>query len=151
MIHLRFYLSLQFFHVDNKHRQQGICSVVPDEKRAKNYLIYFKNRQTDKKILFGQLSYQNVGVGDFLYTIIFDNKLYQVRSCDLKDRRLTIIDTVSSNDKSKTYFMRTLLQVTDSFAKSTKTYHVVVNEMNYSLGYLAIVILLGLHESKQHP
>jgi hypothetical protein len=43
----------------------------------------------------------------------------------------------------------TLYQVIDSFSKSNKKYHVTIHDKEWSLGYLAITILLHLHQSKK--
>jgi hypothetical protein len=88
--------------------------------------------------------YKYIGYNNNLYTIIVGQKLYQVRSCDLKDRRLAIVDTVQS------YSPETLFEVTDPFSKSNKKYHVIINDKESQCGYLAFVILLDLHEFKRN-
>jgi hypothetical protein len=134
--------SIKLSNPINKYIGEDICIVEPDPKQSHSYIIYLKN---DKKTLFGQLFYQFCGYNNYLYTIIIGEKLYQVRSSDLKDRRLTIIDTVQSNNYPKTLF-----QVVDSFLKSNKNYHVTINDEKCQYGYLAIVILLDLHECKRN-
>jgi hypothetical protein len=72
--------------------------------------------------------------------------LYQVRSCDLKDRNLTIIDAIQSDNSSSIYSPETLFQVMDPFSKSNKKYHAIINDKKSQYGYLAFIILLDLHE-----
>ncbi|CAF4839731.1 unnamed protein product, partial [Rotaria sp. Silwood2] len=75
-------------------------------------------------------------------------------SSDLRNRRLAIIDILQSNNSSKTNkntilnYPETLFQVIDSFSKTTKKYHVNIHKKEWQLGYLAITILLHLHESR---
>ncbi|CAF4369792.1 unnamed protein product, partial [Rotaria sp. Silwood2] len=45
-------------------------------------------------------------------------------------------------------YPETLFQVIDSFSKTTKKYHVNIHKKEWQLGYLAITILLHLHESR---
>jgi len=126
----------------NKYIGEDICIVEPDPKQSHSYIIYLKN---DKKTLFGQLSYQFCGYNNYLYSIIIGEKLYRVRSSDLENGLLTIIDTAKSNDRPKTLF-----EVVDSFSKLNEKYHVTINEKKWQYGYLAIVILLDLHERKRN-
>jgi hypothetical protein len=126
----------------NKYIGEDICIVEPDPKQSHSYTIYLKN---DKKTLFGQLFYQFCGYNNYLYTIIIGEKLYRVRSSDLENGLLTIIDTAESNDRPKTLF-----EVVDSFSKLNEKYHVTINEKKWQYGYLAIVILLDLHERKRN-
>ncbi|CAF2620148.1 unnamed protein product [Rotaria sp. Silwood2] len=127
-----------------------ICIVEPNPSQPQSYLIFLNNDQTNEKILFGQLSYQLYSYDNYLYTIVIGQKLYQVRSCDLKDRRLTIVDRFQSNDSSVIHCPETLFQVLDSFSKSNKTYHVIIKDKKWQYGYLAIIILLYLHECKRN-
>lgn len=129
-----------------------LCTVEPDSNNQQQYLIYIQNDASNDKSLFGQLSYETCSYDNYLYTIIIGKKLYKVRSCDLKDRRLTMIDTLQTNldPYSPTQCPETLFQMIDSFSKSNKTYHVTINDKEKHLGYLAIVILLNLHETKRH-
>ena len=129
------------------------CIVDPDPDKPQNYLIYSTENQSSKKTLFGQLFYQFCNYDNYIYTIIIGQKLYQVKSSDLKHRRLVIIDVIqpnnSSNENENTRLScpETLFQVTDSFSKSNQQYHVNVHDKEWPLGYLAITILLHLHES----
>ena len=128
------------------------CIIESDPNKARNYLIYLQNNPSNEKTLFGELSYEFCGYANYLYTIVIGRKLYKVRSCDLKDRRLAIIDTIEQNNSDSYAGIEcpeTLFQVTDSFSKSNKTYHVTVNDKEKQLGYLAIIILLDLHECKR--
>jgi hypothetical protein len=132
-----------------------LCTIKPDPDKARNYLIYLKNHSTNEKTLFGQLSYELCNYDNYLYTIVIGKKLYKVRSCDLKDRRLAIIDTFEQVNRSKSdqsptiQCPETLFQVIDSFSKANKAYHVTINDKEKHFGYLAIVILLDLHECKR--
>ena len=128
-----------------------LCTVEPDPNNDQQYLIYIQNETTQEKTFFGQLSYEICSYDNYLYTIIIGRKLYKVRSCDLKDRRLTMIDTIHTNSDSNSFTQcpETLFQMIDSFSKSNKTFHVTINDKEKQLGYLAIVILLNLHESKR--
>jgi hypothetical protein len=131
---------------------ERFCVVEPDEKQSQSYLIYSINDETNEKILFGKLSYQFCDYGNYLYTIIIGQKLYKVRSSDLKDCRLLIVDIIQTNgnELSRLDYPETLYQVTDSFSKSNEKYHVHIHDKEWSLGYLAITILLHLHESQRH-
>jgi hypothetical protein len=134
----------------NKYTGDDICIVEPDSKQCRNYLIYLQNARTEKKNLFGQLSYQLCGYNNYLYTIIIGQKLYQIRSSDLKDRRLTIIDKFQRTNSSNIFdCLNTLFQINEPFSKLNKTYHVTINDQKHQYGYLAIVILLYLHEYKR--
>jgi hypothetical protein len=132
-----------------------LCTIECDPKKPRNYLIYLKSLSTNEKTLFGQLSYEFCSYDNYLYTIVIGRKLYKVRSSDLKDRRLAIIDTfeqinrTQSDQSPSIQCPETLFQVIDSFSKSNKTYHVTINDKEKHLGYLAIVILLDLHECKR--
>ncbi|CAF0929847.1 unnamed protein product [Adineta steineri] len=138
----------------SKHIGEDYCLVEPDENQTQNYLIYLKNDQKNTKNLFGQLLYQTCSYNNYLYTIIIGQKLYKVRSADLKDRRLSIVDAmqVNSSSNGQPYpaldYPELLYQVTDSFTKSNKKYHVNIHNKEWALGYLAITILLDLHECK---
>ncbi|CAF1315884.1 unnamed protein product [Adineta steineri] len=131
------------------------CIIESDPNTPRNYLIYIKNSDTNTKTLFGQLSYELCSYNNYLYTIIIGKKLYKVRSCDLKNRRLAIIDTVEqvNNSQSDQYTAlqcpETLFQVIDSFSKTNQTYHVTISDKEKQFGYLAIVILLDLHECQR--
>ncbi|CAF3653876.1 unnamed protein product [Adineta steineri] len=105
-------------------------------------------QETNQIIRSAQLSYEVCSYNNYLYTIIIGRKLYKVRSCDLKDRRLTIVDAIQSNDSSTINCPKTLFQVIDSFTKSNKKYHVTINDTKWQYIYLAITILLDLHECK---
>lgn len=141
-----FFYSVKLSNPFSKHMGEDYCLVEPDQKQLRNYLIYLKNDQTNTKKLFGQLRYQIDNYNDYLYTIIIGDKLYKVRSCDLKDRRLTIIDAIQYSTNN---YPEMLFQVIDSFSKSNKKYHVNIHDKEWQLGYLAITILLDLHECKR--
>lgn len=66
----------------------------------------------------------------------------------MKDRRLTIIDTLSKTNSSRIDSPEILFQVLDTFSKTNKRYHVTINDTKYQYGYLAIVVLLNLLECK---
>jgi hypothetical protein len=61
-----------------------------------------------------------------------------------------IVDIIQTNgnELSRLDYPETLYQVTDSFSKSNEKYHVHIHDKEWSLGYLAITILLHLHESQ---
>jgi hypothetical protein len=147
--------SVTLYNPISKNIGDESCTIEPDPNLQRNYLIYIKNEESNEKLLFGQLSYVLCSYDNYLYTIIIGRKLYKVRSCDLKDRRLAIIDTMEQNINSQSnryspiQCPETLFQVIDSFSKSNKTYHVTINDKEKQLGYLAIVILLDLHECKR--
>ncbi|CAF1167610.1 unnamed protein product [Adineta ricciae] len=124
------------------------CSVESDPSNSKHYLIYTNDANTDEKVLFGELTYELCSYNNYLYTIIIGRKLYKVRSSDLKDRRLAIIDTIEPSNSQYPALQcpETLFQVIDSFSKSNSTYHVTINDQEKQFGYLAIVILIDLHE-----
>ncbi len=128
----------------------------PDPNNARNYFIYIQTNESNEKTLFGQLGYELCSYDNYLYTIVIGRKLYKVRSCDLKDRRLAIIDLIEQNNSSQSEISsrnlspETLFQVIDSFSKTNKNYHVTINDKEKQLGYLAIVILLDLHERKRN-
>lgn len=126
------------------------CSVEPDPNLAQGYLIYLTDNKTMDKRLFAQLIYQLVGTNDYLYTIVIGQKLYQVRSSDLMNRHLTIVDTMQTNDSSRTFYPETLFEVLDSFSKSTEKYHILINDYKCQYAYLAIVVLFYLHECTKH-
>ena len=119
------------------------CIVEPHKDTSYHYFIYSINNQTDEKVLFGQLSYE-IHDYNYNYTIIIGQRLYRVRSSDLKDRRLAIIDTIISNYNHP----ETLFQLIDSLSKSNEVYHVNIHDKEWPLGYLAMTILLHLHESQ---
>ncbi|CAF4558070.1 unnamed protein product [Rotaria sp. Silwood1] len=138
----------------SRHVDDEFCVIEPDSNIPRNYLIYIVNNESNEKTLFGQLSYEFCSPNNCLYTIVIGRKLYKVRSSDLKNRRLAIIDSLEQNNPSKldqySTFQcpQTLFQVIDTFSKSNKTYHVTINDKEKHLGYLSIVILLDLHECK---
>ncbi|CAF4813813.1 unnamed protein product [Rotaria sp. Silwood1] len=144
--------NIKLSNLTNKIIRNDSCIVEPDEKQLQNYFIYSINHQTNEKILFGQLSYDFCNFNDYLYTIIIGQKLYNVRSSDLRYRRLAIVDIIKSNPNENTTLNcpETLFQVIDSFSKSTNKYHVNIHKKEWPLGYLAITILLHLHESQQN-
>ena len=135
-----------------RHVKGERCLVEPDPKALRTYRIYVESADSDEKLLFGQLSYQLCSANNYLYNLIIGNKLYHVRSCDLKDRRLAIIDTVPAAAVSPFHpypalcCPLTLFQVIDSFCESNQVYRVNIDNREIQLGYLAIVILLDLHE-----
>ncbi len=147
-----FFSSVKLSNPIYKRIPSESCIIEPDQNNPQNYLIYIENDESNEKTLFGQLRYEFCNYNNYLYTIIIGKKLYKVRSCDLKDRRLAIIDTMEQNDHSKLdqYSAKqcpeTLFQVIDSFSKSNKTYHVTISDKEKPLGYLGISILLDLHE-----
>lgn len=119
------------------------CIVETHENELHHYLIYSINNQTDEKNLFAHLIYEVLPL-DNAYTIIIGQKLYKVRSSDLKYRRLTIVDEIHSNSN----YPETLFQLIDTFSKSNDKYHVNIHDKEWPLGYCAITILLHLHESQ---
>lgn len=121
------------------------CTVECDPKSSHHYFIYSINQQTDEKTLFGQLSYQ-LTIRENIYEIIIGQKIYNVRSSDLQDRQLTIIDTITNNG----YYPNTLLQINDSFPQANAQYHMNIHDREWALGYIAITILLHLHELQRN-
>ncbi len=150
-----FFYSVKLSNPLSKYMGEDYCLVETDPKQSHNYLIYKKNDQSNTKILFGQLFSKICGYNNYLYKIIIGQKLYKVQSCDLKDRRLAIVDAIQSNNSSTenpystSNYPDMLFQVIDSFSKSNKKYHVNINDKEWQLGYLAITILLHLHECKR--
>ena len=136
-------LSVKLSTLFSKRTGDETCTIELDSSKPRSYSIYIQTNDSNGKILFGTLSYGYVSYDNYLYTIIIGSKLYKVRSCDLKDRRLAMVDT------NVDQYPETLFQVIDSFSKSNKTYHVTINDREKQLGYLAIVILLDLHECKR--
>ena len=136
-------LSVKLSTLFSKRTGDETCTIELDSSKPRSYSIYIQTNHSNGKILFGTLSYEDVSYDNYLYTIIIGSKLYKVRSCDLKDRRLAMVDT------NVDQYPETLFQVIDSFSKSNKTYHVTINDREKQLGYLAIVILLDLHECKR--
>lgn len=136
-------LSVKLSTLFSKRTGDETCTIELDSSKPRSYSIYIQTNDSNGKILFGTLSYEYVSYDNYLYTIIIGSKLYKVRSCDLKDRRLAMVDT------NVDQYPETLFQVIDSFSKSNKTYHVTINDREKQLGYLAIVILLDLHECKR--
>jgi hypothetical protein len=57
-----------------------------------------------------------------------------------------MIDIIDSNIN----YCETLFQLIDLFSKSNETYHVNIHDKEWPLGYLAIIILLHLHESQRN-
>ncbi|CAF4231795.1 unnamed protein product, partial [Adineta steineri] len=131
---------------NNKSMEENSCIIEPNSKYPRSYFIHLINKETNQIIRSAQLSYEVCSYNNYLYTIIIGRKLYKVRSCDLKDRRLTIVDAIQSNDSSTINCPKTLFQVIDSFTKSNKKYHVTINDTKWQYIYLAITILLDLHE-----
>ena len=130
----------------SEYAGQCSCTVVSDPKSSHHYLIYSIDDQTHKKSLFGQLSYQTTS-RENIYTIIIGQKLYNVRSSDLRDRRLTILDTIDNHG----YYPDTLFQIIDSFPQRNSQYHMNIHEKEWPLGYVALTILLHLHELQRNP
>ena len=124
----------------------------PDSNNLQSYQIYIDHGTSDGRRLFGRFSYKFCDYEDYLYTIIIHDKLYNVRSTDLKHRRLAIVDTFYAQDPStsdqhpRLVRPKTLLQVTEPISKATEAYHVTMLETDEPFGYLAIVLLLDLHE-----
>ncbi|CAF4844510.1 unnamed protein product, partial [Rotaria socialis] len=129
---------------------QITCIIEPDPRQPQSYSILLRNSQTNETSIFARLSYKLTGYSDYLYTIIIGQKLYQVRSCDLKYRRLTIMDETQVNESSAVCCPQILLQVLDSFSKSNDKYHLIINDTKYEYGYIGIVILLYLHEYQRN-
>lgn len=155
-VHDRSFCSVNLSNSPSKSTKDELCTVEPDPNKARSYLIYIQNGASNEKKLFGQLTYNLCSYDNYLYTIVIGRKLYKVRSSDLKDRRLALIDTIEQNNHSSSNQCRviqcpeTLFQVIDSFSKLNKNYHVTINDKDKHIGYLAIVILLDLHENKRH-
>ena len=95
----RYHIKLS--NLVDKYTGDFICLVEPDRNEARKYLIYLQNGRTEEKILFGQLMYQPCGYNNDLYRIIIRQRLYRIRSSDLKDRRLTITDAFQSTNASR--------------------------------------------------
>ncbi|CAF3839963.1 unnamed protein product [Rotaria magnacalcarata] len=134
----------------NRFNKQSTCIIEPDPRQPQSYSILLRNSQTNKTSVFARLSYKLTGYSDYLYTIIIGQKLYQIRSCDLKYRRLTIMDETQSNESSAACCPQILFQVLDSFSKSNDKYHLIINDKKYEYGYIGIVILLYLHEYQRN-
>ncbi|CAM4934262.1 unnamed protein product [Rotaria socialis] len=146
--------NVQLSNLSSQLTENDSCIVEPDENQLGNYLIYSIKHRTNEKKIFGQLFYQLINFNHYIYRIIIGHKLYEVRSLDLINRHLTIIDTFNSNISSNKDSITTLnrpeilFQLIDSFSKINDKYHVNIHDNEWPLGYLAITILLHLHESR---
>ncbi|UJR14436.1 hypothetical protein I4U23_001433 [Adineta vaga] len=146
------HFNIKLSNLTQEYTGEDYCLVEPDCQQSQNYLIYSKNDEKNTKILFGQLHWKLYSYNNYEYTIIIGQKLYKVRSCDLKDCRLVIVDANHSsnlNPYSTTNYPELLYQVIDTFSKANKKFHVTIHEREWSLGYLAITILLDLHECER--
>ena len=137
---------MTFFHVHLGYQQKGICRVAIDENHLGNYFIYFENPKTNQRIPFGQLNWKMSDLDENLYSIRLGEKIYQLTSSDLRNRRLTIVDMNKNSDR---FHPENLLQVNDLFSKSNKILHLTINDEEQAFGYLSIVILLHILESKR--
>jgi hypothetical protein len=125
-----------------------LCSVEPEKNQPLSYCIYVEHKEI--KELFGRLSYTIDGYNNYTYKIKIDKKEYEVRSSDLKDRLLTILDATQSTATSTSNYPKTLLQAADKISKSNKKYRLTINDAKWEPGYLAMVILLNLHECQRN-
>ncbi|CAF1071577.1 unnamed protein product [Didymodactylos carnosus] len=134
--------------ISNILKKDEWCTIEPDTTQQHCYKINLNNRQ------FAIIKYYFLQSNNVMYHINIDSKRqYSVCSVDLKYRVLTIIDTIFNNligDSMNKEDGQVLIQVSDLFSKLTNTYHVTVNDDKYPLGYLAIAVLLDLHERKRY-
>lgn len=125
-------------------------SVESDPKYRQTYRIFLVENRTEAKQLFGFLQYQINPDQSYIYKISIEKKSYQFESRDLRNRRLSIVDSFCSESStpSHQHFQcpNTLFQVADLFSKTTDTYHVTIDDRQIQMGFLAMVILLDLHE-----
>ena len=121
------------------------CTVESDPQSAHRYLIQSINHQTGKKSLFGQLSYR-ITSRENIYKIIIGQKSYDVKSSDLQHCYLTMIDPYNTDGSTRP---KTLFQLNDIFSKSNETYHMNIHQKEWPLGYVAMTILLYLHERRR--
>lgn len=145
-----FFSSLKFSDKSEKQREEKSCVVVPDPNHPQSYLIFLKDPISRETRRFGQLTYERISRNNYHYRIIIGKNLYQLQSLDLKDRYLTMIDSIYlGNNPWDSSFASTLCQVSDQFCKSTKNFHVTVSHSENAFGYIALVILLCLYESNK--
>ena len=116
--------------------------IESNPNHSRSYLIYLKNDHS----LFGELSYQIYGENNYLYRIVIGQKMYRVRSSDLLDRHLTILDTLQTRNSS---CPGVLFQTNDAFSQLNRQFHLTINHLKWQYGYLALVILLILHEDQR--
>lgn len=119
------------------------CNVESDPNIAHHYFIRSFNRQTNAKGLFGELFYQMTNAG-FIYKIIIESNSYDVRSCDLQSSYLSLTEPVQLKGK----WPNTLFQSNDLFSSSNSKYRVNIHENEWPLGYVALTLLLHLHETQ---
>ncbi|CAF0934102.1 unnamed protein product [Didymodactylos carnosus] len=132
--------------ISNIYKKDEFCIIERDKTEKQCYQISLNNKK------FATIKYYFVQTNNVIYHInIGSTKQYSVSSNDLKYRALTIIDVPMDNliDNVNNNDRQILIQVSNQFSKLTDTYHVIVNDIKYSLGYLAIAILLDLHERKR--
>lgn len=139
-------LSLKLFNRLNKFTGESSCLVEPDADRPRHYLIHVRNDETKEIKLVARFSYQLWDYGDYLYTFVIGQKAYQVRSSDLRYRRLALIDALQLNSNAEVNCPDTLFQISDAFTSSNKQYHVTINDDKRQYAYLAITLLISLHE-----
>jgi hypothetical protein len=150
-----FSCRIQFTHLTGQLIGHNSCLVEPDPECLGKYQIFTKDDGASEKLLFGQIQLFPCDRKVYQYSITIGNRLYNVRSCDLRDRRLAIIGvpahvTLANNDMQTIMrYSETLLEVIDSLPTTNKKYFVTVHNSEKQLGYLAIAILLDLHESQR--
>ncbi|CAF1488704.1 unnamed protein product [Adineta steineri] len=140
---------ITFSQIAEKYVGSDSCIVEPDRKN--HYSIYPRYPQANKPTPYFELSYQNIN-NEYHYRLTINNRLYQLESGDLNHRHLTIIDNIHSNTDGQNQLNRpeTFCQVNDYFSKLNKIYHVNIEVEQWPLGYLAVIILLHLHESQRN-
>lgn len=125
-------------------------SVESDPKYRQTYRIFLVENKSEEKQLFGYLQYQRYLDESYIYKISIGEKSYQFESRDLRNRRLSIVDSLCSESSTHSHQRvqcpNTLLQMADLFSKTTDTYHVTIDDRQIQMGFLAFVILLDLHE-----
>ncbi|CAF1294563.1 unnamed protein product [Adineta ricciae] len=128
----------------NKLTGENSCLVQPDPQRQRHYLIYLRNDQTKEMTLVAGFDFQPFGYDNYLYILSMAGRRYQVQSLDLRNRNLMLTEPLQS------VYPQTLYQVNEAFTSETKTYHLTIHDDERQYIFLAITILLHLHERKRN-
>lgn len=134
-----------------KNRNVDSCHVEFGDGRNQTYQIIVTLGESGESKVFGSLSFERTESRNNVYSIIIGRKFYQTTTEDLRDRLLAIVDVIGNNLSGRNNGRAdTILQVGDHFLKTTGTYHLSVVDFEMEIGYVALVILLDLHERKLH-
>ena len=134
----------------NKLTGENSCLVEPNPERQRHYLIYLRNDDTKEMTLVAGFDFQPYGYDNYLYTLSMTGRRYQVQSVDLRNRNLILTEALQFNSSSPSMYPQTLYQVNEAFTNETKTYHLTIHDDERQYIFLAITILLHLHERKRN-